>query len=159
MTDTQNKKYRDKVFNKLINEVNECKNTSLVNNIEGILYFIDSNYKKNKKYYLNRIDEMNNNDITIRLFYEEEFFNILKDGKKALEEYIDNFRSYLQIKKEMTSILLDFDNSELMYKALLNLPDKYFKLLISNNKLYDELRKELFDNFFNLNKARKSRNI
>jgi hypothetical protein len=57
-----------------------------------------------------------------------------------------------------TITIPDFSNDNEIYKALLELDEKYFKKIISDDEIYKLLRKELFDDGDNLNKAISVRN-
>jgi hypothetical protein len=58
-----------------------------------------------------------------------------------------------------TITIPDFSNDNEIYKALLDLDEKYFRKIISNNETYELLRKELFSNGSNLSRAIESRKI
>lgn len=92
----------------------------------------------------------------VHLFYGNQFFNFLNLNSQwnELVSHITKYRQQQQNKLE----LLDFDRDEYFLDLLLNLDEKLWKRLISNKSEYINLRKSLFPNEINIQKAISIRN-
>ncbi|MEA4821090.1 MAG: hypothetical protein VB122_02470 [Erysipelotrichales bacterium] len=121
----------------------------------AIMWFIDDGLVKNKNYYKQEMNNSNYSDTDLFLYYGGEFFESLNGGAEVWDEMV----SYLERNRMENSqdifTIPDFDSSDEILNALLNLPRIYWKKLLSNNTKYDLLRKELFSSGDNLEKARK----
>lgn len=96
-------------------------------------------------------------NVTLHLYYGEEFFETLKNGITAWSEFTDNLRNYKHNKANIDVEIPDFGTSEEILNELINLPNKYWNKLMSNREAYVELREELFSSGDNLEKAKKIR--
>lgn len=126
-------------------------NTHLV----ASMWFIDDGLVKNKNYYLQEMDDCHYLDTELHLYYGEEFFNSLTGGAPVWREMIEYLtRNRMESSNEIFTIP-DFGTSEEIYNALLHLPVKYWKKLLTNNDKYRLLRQEMFSSGDNLQNARR----
>lgn len=118
------------------------------------MWFIDDGLVKNKNYYQQEMDKTQCDNTDLFLYYGDEFFNSLNGGAAAWKEIKDYLmRNRLENSSDIFSIP-DFGQSLEIYNALLQLPQKYWSKLLSNNPRYDLLRKEMFASGDNLKRAK-----
>lgn len=126
--------------------------------IVAIIRFVDADFKKNKNYYSQKIEQENVQNVEFHLYYGDEFFNSLEKGKDAWSEIITHLNNYHQSDLALTDIEIpNFDKDPRIEKALLKLPTKYWKKLISKDEKYIILRNSLFSSKGNLDKVYKIR--
>ena len=121
--------------------------------IHGIMWFSDDLLKKNKKYYLEQMQ--NNTDLTVQLkvFYGKELFLRYFENLNCWNELVEHLTQYRN--EECRNILNvpDLDTSIEIRNALLemrqNEPNLIRKLL-SNKDEYIKLRAEFFPTAYNL---------
>lgn len=142
---------------------NFCKKVFLIRKIypgmyiHASMWFVDDGLKKNRNYYKREMDNFHLDNCELHLYYGGSFFSDLNNGKKVWEELI-NYLTKLRIENPNGIFTIpDFGSSQEMYIALLNLPEIYWKKLISNKKEYISLREELFSLGNNLKKVMKIR--
>lgn len=123
--------------------------------IDASMWFVDDGLVKNKNYYKEEMSKENFENVDLHLYYGGEFFSCLKGGKEAWKELIDILTQYRMNNANNEVDIPDFATSEEIYNALINLPSKYWKKLLSSDAKYQLLRKELFSGGENLEKARK----
>ena len=141
-------------FVKKINLIrNKCPNKSLI----AIMWFVDKSLAKNKSYYQYEINNLVIPNTKIFLFYESEFFKILKNGEQAWNELIYLLSEYKKLNSYSEVHVPDFGTSKDILNALLLLDEKYWNKLNSFEEKYIALRKELFSNGDNLIKAKEQR--
>ena len=92
--------------------------------------------------------------VTLHLYYGSQFFESLKNGKQAWDEFISILIKYRQEHANDDITIPNFGTSEEIYKALLRLPENLWKKLMSDKEIYCLLRKELFSTGNNLEKAK-----
>lgn len=121
------------------------------------MWFIDDSLVKNKKYYLEEMSKSTGANAKIKLYYGKEFFDTLEGGKEAWSELVTYLtRARLEDNKEEIFIP-DFGTSVEIYEALLKLSEPLWKKLNSDDIKYVLLRKELFSNGDNLQRAKEKR--
>lgn len=127
--------------------------------IEASMWFVDDTLIKNKNYYLEEMNKMQEKDVSLHLYYGGEFFDSLKGGKEAWDELTSILRRYRVEHSSLDSDIQipDFGSSSEIYQALLDLPDTYWKKLMSDTPIYSQIREELFSSGDNLEKAMKKR--
>lgn len=125
--------------------------------IDASMWFVDDGLIKNKNYYKEMMDKDSYKNCVLHLYYGEEFFNSLKKGKEAWEEFINILTQYRLQNSNESVVIPDFGTSLEIYNALLVLPDKYWNKLNSSSEKYELLREELFASGDNLNKAKAER--
>ena len=119
------------------------------------MWFIDDAIKKNRKYYQEEIDKCSYQNTELFLHYGSNFFKLFDDGNEVWKELSSHLIRYkLESSDEVLSVP-DFGTSDEIYNALLQLPEKYWKKLLSSKKPYVFLRKEIFSSGDNLIKAQK----
>ncbi len=121
----------------------------------AIMWFIDDSLVKNKNYYNSEIDRTKNDfkDTELHLYYGKEFFENLPNSENSWEEIL-NYLKKLRVENSAEILSIpDFGSSPEIYKALLNLPSRYWKKLISDEEKYLLLKNELFSSGENLKKA------
>lgn len=106
-------------------------------NLVGIMYFVDPDFSKNRRYYLKELEKLENSyGVKLYLFYGKELFVYLK-----CEKLWDNILSWLKQWKESLPNLpeLNFDVSpEESFEEIKDLDLKYWKKLLNNDKLWEE---------------------
>lgn len=121
----------------------------------GVMWFIDSGLKKNKKFYKQEMEEFmeQQDDILLYMYYGEEMFEDLFEEPDVWSEITNYLRRNKQERSQEQLYIPDFDTSEEILHALRKLPEPYLKKLTSKkNKKYIQLREELFPTGENLSK-------
>lgn len=122
--------------------------------IDASMWFMDSSLHKNKNYYFQQMKDEKLDNVTLHLYYGSQFFESLKNGKQAWDEFISILIKYRQEHANDDITIPNFGTSEEIYKALLRLPENLWKKLMSDKEIYCLLRKELFSTGNNLEKAK-----
>ncbi len=121
------------------------------------MWFVDKSLVKNKNYYQHEINNLVIPNTKIFLFYESEFFKILKNGEQAWNELLYLLSEYKKSYSDNEVHVPDFGTSKDILKALVQLDEKYWNKLNSDEEKYVALRDELFCNGDNLIKAKDHR--
>ncbi len=136
-----------------IKKIKKLKKMYPAYKIHGIMWFSDDLLKKNKKYYLEEIE--NNTDLTVKLnvFYGKELFSEYFKNLDCWNELVQHLMMYR--KEECNHILNvpDLDISIEMRKALLKMKQEEPQLirkLLSDKDEYKKLRAEFFPTKHNL---------
>lgn len=128
--------------------------------LDASMWFVDDSLVKNKNYYLEEIqaDLKKITNTSLHLYYGEEYFDSLKNGHEAWVELINILKEYRAKHATSNDVEIpDFGSSKEIYDALLMLPEKYWKKLMSNKTEYIRLREELFSFGNNLIRAYENR--
>ena len=114
--------------------------------IIGIMYFIDPNLEKNKKFYIEELNKLNEYyGVHLYLFYGKELFEFLKspDYWKKLLDWLIKWKKLLP---EIPEINFD-KNPKDSFKEIQNLEIRYWRRLLENEKLWEEnIIKVIFNN-------------
>lgn len=127
------------------------------NKIKAIMWFVDDSLFKNKNFYKEEIKKLEIQNCEIFLYYGDEFFETLKKGKQSWLEMTDLLMKYKETNAKNEIVIPDFGSSEEIFNALLKIDLKHWNKLNSNDNKYIILRKELFSNGNNLNRAKEKR--
>lgn len=127
--------------------------------LNASMWFIDDGLVKNKNYYLQEMSNSIHEDTELHLYYGNEFFDSLNGGKEAWQEIISFLRRNRMENSTEIFTIPDFGTSQEIYEALLKLPEKYWKKLLSNDTKYELLVQEMFCTGDNLEKAKKVLNL
>lgn len=138
-------------------KVNLIKNRNQGKIINGIMWFIDDSKRKNQRYYIQEMNAFRMNNVNLNLYYGQEFFESLYRGDDAWDELVNHLQTYRQSQSNDVINIPDFDTSEEVYLALLEISTTRWKKLLSNTDLYVLLRKELFPTNYNIDKAKRQR--
>lgn len=141
-------------FRKKINLVRE-KNPN--KRIDASMWFVDDSLHKNRNYYKAQMNNENYVNCDLHLYYGKEFFDSLINGSEAWAELIDILTRYRLDNSAVDVEVPDFGSSSEIYTALLQLPNNYWKKLMSNRGQFVLLRQELFSGGNNLEKAAEER--
>lgn len=121
--------------------------------IVAAMWFSDSSLKKNRKYYMEQINN-NTDDVLVQsVYYGDELFTHLFQRMDIWDELITHLKAH---KSERCNEILnvpDFDTSPEIRDVLLHLKQtqpRLIKKLLSNQDKFVELRKELFPTGKNL---------
>jgi hypothetical protein len=144
-------------FLNFIKKINLLRTQYPGKHIIGIMWFIDDSKKKNINYYRTEMSKFSKEDIELRLFYGADFFNSLHNGDKAWEELVNHLKTYRNNQGSEVLNIPDFDTSDEVYEALLEISSLRWRKLISNSDLYIALREELFPTGFNINRVKAKR--
>ena len=140
-------------YSNFIKKIRTIKEKYPNHKIIASMWFSDSWFKKNRKYYLEQIANNTDDLVKLNVFYGDEIFTNLFKRIDIWEELISHLR---QNKTERCKDILsvpDFDTSVEIKNALMKLKSeepKLIKKLLSNNPKFVELRKELFPTGANL---------
>lgn len=145
-------------FSNFVKKIKLIRNKYPAEKIKASMWFVDDGLSKNKNYYLLEMRKNNFKNCELSLYYGNEFFNILDDGRIAWAELVEVLTKYRIQNADKIFHIPDFGTSKEILNALLKLDDKNWNKLISNNKQYVLLREELFSNGNNLKIASKKRN-
>ncbi|MCV3733686.1 hypothetical protein OF363_01385 [Mycoplasma enhydrae] len=126
--------------------------------INAIMWFVDPSLIKNKKYYLSKISDEKTPNCAFYLFYGKDFFVQIFNNEEPWNELVSYIEKYKNEAHTKNIKIIDFDNSKEIYEAMIQLPDKYWNKLISNDEQYVTLRKSLFKNEDLFNKIQIMRN-
>lgn len=120
--------------------------------IDACMWFVDDSLVKNKKYYQEEMEKETYENVSLHLYYGQEYFTSLNNGEEAWNEFIEILKLYR--KNNATNIIdiPDFGSSLEIYNALRKLPRKYLIKLFSEKEQYKLLRSELFSGGDNLQK-------
>lgn len=155
--DHDSTKKRGQILN-FIHKILAVKNIYPNKKICASMWFVDEHFTKNKNFYLEQINKEQISDVTIDLYYGDQFFNQLNEGLVAWKELLDHLIKIKESQKLILDNLLDFNNNEYFINEVINLPDRLWNKLLSEDILYSLLRKELFDNETILRKIKETRN-
>lgn len=121
------------------------------------MWFIDDGLVKNRRYYLEQMENTHVSDTELHLYYGGDFFRSLKGGNEVWDEIIEYLtRHRIEGSNDVLSIP-DFGKSGEIYEALRQLSNYYWNKLNTPNATYELLRKELFSNGDNLVRAANNR--
>ncbi|WP_051675973.1 hypothetical protein [Ureaplasma canigenitalium] len=84
-----------------------------------------------------------NKGIQVKLFYGDEFFKFL-NMTEVYEELIDHLKQYKQENNDVPFNPFNTNNSLNLFTELVNLDEKYWNKLNSDDEIYLSLRNELF---------------
>lgn len=143
-------------FDNFIKKYEHIKSLNPDKKIIGYMWFIDDGLRKNKKYYSQEMENLNFVLDEIELFYGGELFEKL-GLDSDWEEILDHLTTLREENSADVISIPDFDTSEIIYEAMLNLPNNLWNRLNSNKEIYKLLRKELFPTGFNIEKAKNNR--
>ena len=114
--------------------------------IIGIMYFIDPNLEKNKKFYIEELNKLNEYyGVPLYLFYGKELFEFLK-SPDYWEKLLDWLIEWKKLLPEIPEINFD-KNPEDSFEEIQNLEIRYWRKLLENEKLWEEnIIKVIFNN-------------
>lgn len=121
--------------------------------VKATMWFSDDALKKNRRYYLEEIQNNTDNIVKINIFYGKELFEQLFERNDIWEELINHLKENKQERCKEVLNVPDFDTSIEIRNALIKLKQNEPRLLIkllSDRSEYTELRKELFPTGKNL---------
>ena len=130
-------------FENFLKKVSYLKETYPDKNIEAGMWFVDQSLVKNRKYYLQKIEENQNNGAKLNLFYGDEFTKYLEK-----ETIWDEMTEYLLQWKmsEDSKIELNFEKDweETKQELLENVSKNSWKKIINNKDVVKEILPILF---------------
>ncbi len=132
-------------FENFLKKVSYLKEKYPDKNIEAGMWFVDQSLVKNRKYYLKKIEENQNNGAILNLFYGDEFTKYL--GKETIWDEMTKY--LLKWKKsEDSKIELDFEKNweETKQELLENVSKNSWKKIINNKDVVKEILPILFPN-------------
>lgn len=145
-------------FSNFVKKVNLMRRIYPTSHIVAGMWFIDDSLVKNKNYYKAEMNACEFDNIELKLFYGDEFFNFLNNGQSAWNEIIE-YLTQLRLDNNNELVYIpDFGSSDEIFEALLKLSKKHWEKLNSNLPKYEQLRLEMFSSGENLEKAIKNRN-
>lgn len=121
--------------------------------VKATMWFSDDALKKNRRYYLEEIQNNTDNIVKINIFYGKELFEQLFERNDIWEELINHLKENKQERCKEVLNVPDFDTSIEIRNALIKLKQnepRLLRKLLSNKLEYIELRKELFPTGKNL---------
>lgn len=124
-------------------------------NLKAYMWFIDNSLKKNKNYYLQKINEVSSiySDVEIGCVYGDDLFNDVFNDKQLWEE----IKIYLaQWKSQHTNNIEipDLDTDDTVFEAMKLLSSSELQKLTSNENIFVLIRQELFPNLINFKKLK-----
>ncbi len=125
--------------------------------LEASMWFVDDSLTKNKNYYVEEMKNDHFDNCNLHLYYGDEFFNSLNNGRQAWNEFVSLLKEYRSRNSGSDVDIPDFGSSPEMLQALINLPTKYWNKLMSSDEKYVLLRNELFSSGNNLQLAQQKR--
>lgn len=121
--------------------------------IKATMCFSDDSLKKNRRYYLEAIQNNTDDIVEINIFYGKELFEVLFKRNDIWEELMNHLKQNKQERCKEILNVPDFDTSMEIRNALMKLKQSepnLLRRLLSNRLEYIELRKELFPTGKNL---------
>lgn len=125
-------------------KIEYLKETYPEKTIEAITWFVDDTFRKNKKYYSNKIEEnKENNDILMHLFYGNQLFEFL--DKMTIWNEITNYLKRWKAEESYT-IELNFEKDWKVTKQelLAEVPKKYWNRIAKNKEIQEKFMSILF---------------
>lgn len=126
--------------------------------IDASMWFVDTGLIKNKNYYQEEMQKETFSNVTLHLYYGEEFFASLNNGISAWNDLIGLLKEYRLENANVDVNIPDFGRSDEMFNALLKISENHWKKLNSSSDEFMQLRDELFSSGDNLVRARNARN-
>lgn len=120
--------------------------------VKSIMWFIDPSLIKNKKYYDEQMKLTKVSRTEMKLYYGEALFSEFFMRKDAWEEITSHLLNNKLSRSTEVLTIPDFDTSEKMLSILKRLNSSEKSKLLSNEKQYIQLRRELFPTGANLKK-------
>ena len=130
-------------FENFMKKVSYLKETYPNKQIEAGMWFVDQSLVKNKRYYLEKINENQNQGAKLNLFYGDEFTAYLE--KEAIWDEMTEYLFKWKVSED-SKIELNFEEDWEETKAELieNVSKKSWKKIINNKKVVDEILPILF---------------
>lgn len=134
-------------FDNLIRKIMALKEKYPNKKINACMWFCDDALKKNKKYYLERIDSNTDTLVTTKLYYGAEIFAELFKRMDVWQEIVSHLSKNKNERSKEILEVPDFDNSLEIKESLKKLKEQkptLIKKLLSDKDKYKQLRAELF---------------
>ncbi len=140
--DHDSTKKRGQIDN-FLKKYNHVKTIYPINNIVGIMWFVDDSFKKNKGFYNNEISNLNKYDRNLHLFYGKELFDFFK-LPQIWDELIEHLENFEKQNEDYSYDMQDFELSPNVLSSLIKLPLRQWSKLTSDKAEYIKLRSKFF---------------
>ncbi len=145
--DNYNNTKKKKVFENFKKKYLLLKQKFSGNELNATLWFIDDNFKKNKRYFLSMSSSEKQLGFDMNILYGGGLFLEIFHRMDVWKEFYTYFLKLKQERSNEIPIIPDFDTSdkisEVLRKLSINEP-RLYKKLISDNTKYVQIRNELF---------------
>ncbi|UTW26377.1 hypothetical protein L8F43_01300 [Mycoplasmopsis bovis] len=149
--DHDSTKKRGQIDN-FLKKYNHVKTIYPINNIVGIMWFVDDSFKKNKGFYNNEISNLNKYDRNLHLFYGKELFDFFK-LPQIWDELIEHLENFEKQNEDYSYDMQDFELSPNILSSLIKLPLRQWSKLTSDKAEYIKLRSKFFPKGNTIQKA------
>lgn len=140
--DHDSTKKRGQIDN-FLKKYNHVKTIYPINNIVGIMWFVDDSFKKNKGFYHNEISNLNKYDRNLHLFYGKELFDFF-ELPHIWDELIEHLENFEKQNVDYSYDMQDFELSPNILSSLIKLPLRQWSKLTSDKAEYIKLRSKFF---------------
>lgn len=123
--------------------------------LKAYMWFIDNSLKKNKNYYLQKIDEVRPlyNDVEIGCVYGDDLFTQVLHEEEMWTE-IKTFLTQWKAQHTSNIEIPDLDSDNTVFEAMKLLSASELQKLTSNESIFVLIRQELFPNLTNLRRLK-----
>jgi len=113
-------------------------------NLIGILYFIDPDIKKNKKYYTEELERMQKDyNVELHLQYGKDLFQFLNGTDEIWDEILIYLKKWKESIPELPEINFDLNAKE-TFDQIKDLKPAIFRSLFSNDEIFNQIIMTLF---------------
>ena len=137
-------------FDNFMKKVKLLRKKYSENKMIASMWFIDDGLKKNKNFYTGQMDDAEEPNTELKLFYGGELFSGLITAEDAWTEITDYLKRNKADRAGEVLSIPDFDTSEEIFNALKKISHTHKNKLLSVKPEYKQLRKELFPDNINL---------
>ena len=117
----------------------------------GIFYFIDPDFKKNKNYYRSKMESLKNDyGVDLNLFYGQELFDFLGHGS-AWNEILGYLPRWKAEIPDLPVINFDLD-ADATFREIRDLNPSFFREILSDDKIFSEIVLTIFPDNVTLKK-------
>lgn len=131
-------------FSNFLSKVNYLKETYPGMKIMASMWFVDDSLKKNKRYYLNMVEQNNqDSNVILNVFYGNQIFEFL-DKVKIWDEMTTHLYQWKEL--EANKIELNFEDNweETKEEILRNVSKRNWNKILKNERVVEEILPILF---------------
>lgn len=113
------------------------------NNLEGIFYFLDPEFSKNKNFYTTELEKMHNDyNVKTSIFYGKELFDYFNypDIWNEINLYLAKWKEEIP---DLPEINFDID-ADMTFNEIKDINPSIFRKLFSNNDIFNKIILTLF---------------
>lgn len=130
-----------------ISKVNYLKETYPNKEIIASMWFVDDSLKKNKKYYLDMVEQyrLDDNSTTLNIFYGNQLFEFL-DKMIIWEEMVQYLTQWKEFEANSIELNFEIDWEETKQEIINNVSKRNWRKLLSDERIVENIFPILFPN-------------